>query len=522
MIAFSPPSIEEFSQSKTSSISRIVLKGDIVTMNMNRDIIPNGRLCIEGKAIVAIARTGESLPQEFQHTQTIETGGTIYPGLIDLHNHLPYNIIPLWQVDRQFQNRIEWQKIPQYYPAVSAPFGLLNRHPDTKYRRSIIRFAECRGLFGGATTGHGMALTNGAFYEGLMRNVELPGAPELPTAKSYTADFKPKQLADMLDWTGQGRPYIYHLSEGLAPYGEQVFRELQQVPGGLNPQLICIHCVGIPTDGWNALSAIAGIVWSPTSNLLLYGQTCNIKEAKQRNISIAIGADWSPSGCKNLLGELKVAREVSRHMGNVLSDEELVRGVTTIPSTMIGWEKYLGSLEAGKWADLLVLSGSGGDPYARLVEAKETSIQAVIIDGRVRLAKKADGLFTTDQQSTEEVTIGGKSYLLDLAEAGTDGVGGLKLSEAIVNIQYGLQHLPDWENQRKALATAGINDQEAEWYIEDEMHPGDFASLLTKAAQLPVEPMSLEPMTAVDDPDFAPAMQRSRNMPDYAKRAFDN
>lgn len=500
---------------------RFVVSGDVVTMNRGREVVRGGRLCIQGQTIVAVLRAGEPPPVAFEHAAQVQTNGTIYPGLIDLHNHLPYNMIPLWQVDRRFDNRKEWQNIVDYYPAVTAPFKLLNEHPtDPDYVRAIVRYAECKGLVGGITTGHGMSLTNKTLYEGLIRNIEQPLDPGLPVVKSYTADFPAEKLAEMLDWTKQGKPYIYHLSEGVGAYGEKWFRQLQGAEGGLNDHLICIHCVGIPTDGWNAMKQLAGIVWSPTSNLLLYGRTCNVREAADRGISVAIGVDWAPSGCKNILGELKVARAVSSHMGGVLSEADIVAGATSVPAAMIGWSNLLGSLASGKRADFLVLEGTGGDPYAKLIDARETSIRAVVIDGRVRLGE-ANGLVIADPLSSESVSIGGKSYVVDLAEPGDSTVGGMKLAEAVVKLQYGLAHLPNFEGDAAGLVLAGEPSENISLRLEDEMNVESLTSILLRDDKLPAKAMSLEPMSAVDDPHFKKAMQKSINMPDYAKEAFD-
>ena len=54
------------------------------------------------------------------------------------------------------------------------------------------------------------------------------------------------------------------------------------------------------------------MVWSPLSNLLLYGATADVAAAQAAGVSIGLGSDWSPAGSKNLLGELKVARLVKR------------------------------------------------------------------------------------------------------------------------------------------------------------------------------------------------------------------
>ena len=48
-------------------------------------------------------------------------------------------------------------------------------------------------------------------------------------------------------------------------------------------------------------------MWSPFSNLWLYGKTTDVATAQSNGMRICLGADWSPSGSKSLLGELKVA-----------------------------------------------------------------------------------------------------------------------------------------------------------------------------------------------------------------------
>ena len=58
-------------------------------------------------------------------------------------------------------------------------------------------------------------------------------------------------------------------------------------------------------DEWAPLGG--SIVWSPFSNLWLYRGTTDVLAARAAGVRICLGADWSPSGSKNLLGELKVA-----------------------------------------------------------------------------------------------------------------------------------------------------------------------------------------------------------------------
>ncbi len=121
-----------------------------------------------------------------------------------------------------------------------------------------------------------------------------------------------------------------------------------------------IHCVALQKQDFDIMKQKgASMVWSPFSNLLLYGQTADIKSAKESGITIALGSDWSPSGSKNLLGELKVAKLYNEANGKLFSDYELIAMATKNAARVIKWDKELGTLEKGKRADVIVIKGQG-------------------------------------------------------------------------------------------------------------------------------------------------------------------
>jgi 5-methylthioadenosine/S-adenosylhomocysteine deaminase len=76
----------------------------------------------------------------------------------------------------------------------------------------------------------------------------------------------------------------------------------------------------------------AGMVWSPLSNLLLYGQTARLGAARAAGVPVALGSDWAPSGSKNLLGELQAARLAAPLAGaGDVPDADLVAMATRSP-----------------------------------------------------------------------------------------------------------------------------------------------------------------------------------------------
>src|SRR5262245_5177441 len=103
------------------------LAGRVVTMNAKNDIIDNAVLYVRGGAISAVGEAGAETPEGFADVPVTRTGGTIFPGLIELHNHLPYNILPLWQVPKRYTNRDQWGSgaNPDYQKLISGPMKIL-------------------------------------------------------------------------------------------------------------------------------------------------------------------------------------------------------------------------------------------------------------------------------------------------------------------------------------------------------------------------------------------------------------
>jgi 5-methylthioadenosine/S-adenosylhomocysteine deaminase len=156
---------------------RLVLQGRIVTMNAGGRVIPDGMVCIADDTITDVVPASAGVPAAFQQAALIVTGGTLYPGLIELHNHPAYNAIPLWSVPTHYSNRGQWRADPLYKRQVANPAALLTHHPQDIYPKSFARFVECRALLGGVTTTQGLTLSSLGntvpYYEGLVRNVEM-------------------------------------------------------------------------------------------------------------------------------------------------------------------------------------------------------------------------------------------------------------------------------------------------------------------------------------------------------------
>jgi hypothetical protein len=462
----------------------------------------------------------------------IRVHGTVFPGLIELHNHLSYDALPLWQVPTRYADREQWGGggVPEYRKLVTGPMSVLGSRENLLGPPA--RYVECKALLGGTTTsqGLGLAAAGGSvrrFFRGLVRNVEDTGDPQLPAATSRIADVPADEAAGFLARLKPPHRLLLHLSEGISERARRHFTDLHLADGqwALAPTLIGIHATALTADDFAVLAAHGvGIVWSPLSNLLLYGGTADVAAAQAAGVRVALGGDWSPSGSKNLLGELKAARAAAPEQ---VGDVDLIAMATRTPAALLGWEGSLGVLAAGAHADLLVVDDSDAspdDPYRTLLEAQENDLGLVAIAGVPRLGRPAL-MEALGVDGAESVRIGGRARHLNLADPDEDPlVAGLSLGDATSSLRDAMSRLPQLaaEDERRPRLRDG-------WRLELDHQPDDDVVLppglaggfvptqLAPPLSTVLEPMTPDRLTAVDDDHFRAVLAAERNLPEQMR-----
>ncbi|HEY1955852.1 MAG TPA: amidohydrolase family protein [Polyangiaceae bacterium] len=334
---------------------------------------------VSGEKIIAVATDPASVPSG---AKIIETGGVIAPGFVDLHNHVAYDFIPFWNSGKRWQNRYQWARAAAYSTAVKVPY---NDVKNAKHECEAVKYGEFRALVGGTTSIEGsedLTCTRSwarniefeNFCSDHVREYVLP----VTALKQTDADTLNAQFA-----SGQTTAYIVHLAEGIDDSSRAEFDYMDQI-GLIKPQLVAIHGTALTVDQLNRMGQVgAKLVWSPLSNLALYGQTTNIPAAVAAGITISIAPDWSPSGSANVLGELKVADRVNRERyGSLLSDAELVQMVTSNPAKSIGMQDKIGTIAEGLYADLVVVRGDVSNPYRAIIDAQPADVLLTTVSGQ--------------------------------------------------------------------------------------------------------------------------------------------
>jgi cytosine/adenosine deaminase-related metal-dependent hydrolase len=367
---------------KTNDISgdmipHYILGGHIVTMNDGREILPDGYIEILGDEIIEIHSTPPA------GLEIISTNALIFPGLIDAHNHPVYNVLDTIPFQHIFTERYDWQNDPLYSEFKDQFNGIRDYGGNDAQETNLFKLAEVRALTAGTTMIQGFN-GNGHSYDSFAhQGMVIDNAERFPS-RVYHEVFPLRK--DLSFWQTKQTEYwdrfIIHLAEGTNQDALDEFYTWQSL-GLLDWRTTIIHGIPLGSVEWNAMSAAgASLVWSPASNVALYGETADIPGALNAGVNVALAPDWTESGSLNLLAELKVAEQINRSSWqDSISPQQLTEFITRNPAQALGIQDWAGQIRPGYQADLMVIPGDISSPYNSLVESNPADVQLTIVNG---------------------------------------------------------------------------------------------------------------------------------------------
>ncbi|MBB2205709.1 amidohydrolase family protein [Gluconacetobacter takamatsuzukensis] len=328
------------------------------------------------------------------------------PGFINTHDHIDFdNIGPRPDTGERYAHRHEWRK------GLDGHRQLQDFKPDRD--PLSVSWTELRFLVGGTTSTVAERMA-----PGLLRNLDfrdgLEGVAMTPATyrifplddasgimRTRDCDYGPQPATH--DLVAHGGAFLAHVSEGRDEAARNEFRcessetyDTTPQPGGggtshdwIMPQAVLIHAVALTPEDLDLVAARhASLVWSPRSNLSLYGQTMKVLAARQRGITIALGSDWLPSGSMNMNRELACAvRYDHGHLHDALGDAVLWRMVTLDAARVAGAEKEIGSIAVGKLADLVLFADPAHRGVHAVVRATPQDDMLVLRGGRMLVGR---------------------------------------------------------------------------------------------------------------------------------------
>ncbi|EGY16058.1 hypothetical protein VD0002_g9053 [Verticillium dahliae] len=416
----------------TSDSGTTLFKGTVLT---SAGALPNARLLVSNGRISYVGRQCGFKADESDATVIECVGSVISPGFINTHEHIEYaTVTPLKDIGERADHRHDWRRGLRGHTIRPAPVN--------GSAVEATAWGELRHLFSGTTS-----IVGGAMAPGLTRNLDYVAGvgPEIPAPVATWDIFPLNDAAGILrngdcdygpnmttaEKAGKLYRYMAHVGEGVDAEAENEFRCLSSATydttpmaggGGLStdiiaPNLALIHALGLTKSDFDLVAARqATVVWSPRSNVFLYGKTLDVQYLLDAGITVALGTDWLPSGSATMAREAVCGFAATKACyGHALDAKTLWEMMTINAAKVAGFDRHLGSFEVGKLADVAVFAGAPReDAFAQAVFSSGEDVELVMRGGKVLLA--AEKIKRAATGACESVVVGHSNKTLCVEE----------------------------------------------------------------------------------------------------------
>jgi 5-methylthioadenosine/S-adenosylhomocysteine deaminase len=413
-------------QDGKTSVDLMISGGTVVTMDAQRTIVEDGAVAIQGDAIVAVGPRA-AVESAYAPARTIDAhGALVLPGFINGHTHAPMTLF------RGIKDDVTLDVWLQKYI-----FPAEAKNVTEDFVRWGTRLAAAEMIRSGVTTYADMYYFEDAIAEETkaagMRGVlgetiidfPVPDSPSPAQTLAYTEKFLQRWKGDALihaaiaphsiytcsqktlqDAAALARKYhapiLIHVAEtkkeladSREKNGTTPVQYLARI-GLLGPDVVAAHCVWVDeTDRKILAEHGTGCVHNPSSNMMLASGVAPVPELRAAGVATGLGTD-GPAGSNNdldLMEEMDLAaklQKVAKMDPQALSAEAVVEMATIDGARALHMEKEIGSLEAGKKADVILISLDEPnavpmyDVYSQLAYAlKASDVRTVVIGGKV-------------------------------------------------------------------------------------------------------------------------------------------
>jgi hypothetical protein len=406
-----PSSHETCVQTAAGASDWTYIEGTILTFEKP---LVGGGILYNGQGVLTCSGCdcrAEAIAQKARRLSCPEA--VISPALINAHDHLGWAAAKPgnWGLDR-FEHRNDWRGGKRDHDKVSVP-----KSGDDVANA----LGEIRQLMTGTVSIAGSSSVAGflrnlddhRYLEGLITEPVFYSTFPLENGSDYDfrvddcAYTRQKYIADLANGLN-----LMHVAEGIDDAARNEFLCLSSanrggfdVTGANNSY---VHAIGLLTpDAQKMATNGTAVVWSPRSNVSLYGNTAPVTLYRQLGINIALGTDWTPSGSAHLNRELQCAAQLNaRHYDYAFSDRDLWLMATAQAASALKVEQRLGRLHPGLIADVAVYRLKGArNPYQAIFQAEARETALVIRGGKVLYGDAA--LLDAMQEPCETIDVCG-------------------------------------------------------------------------------------------------------------------
>ena len=412
--------------STASSVDTLITAAHVLTMDGTDRVFSPGAVAIKGGRIVAVGRPAELSALYSPKQKISRPRSVVLPGLVNTHTHAAMNLLrgiaddlPLMDWLTKFIFPAEGRNVsPAFVKAgtllacAEMVRGGTTTFADMYYFESDVASAvdQCgmRAVLGETWLDfpvpdhkdlpESIAVTR-AFLEKWKGHPRVIAAvaPHAPFTNSKESLVAAHDLA--LEFKA---PLLIHVSETkdeqkqiAEKYGMTPARWLESI-GFLGPNVLAAHGVWLDADDMRLFAERhVGLAHNPESNMKLASGIAPVVAERKAGIAVGLGTD-GVAGSNNDLDMWEAMdfagklAKVSTMDPTALPAKDLLRMATIEGARAMKLDDRIGSLEAGKSADLVAvdLGGAGTMPvwdlYSTLVYAvKESDVSLTMVEGKV-------------------------------------------------------------------------------------------------------------------------------------------
>ena len=408
----------------------LVTGATIVSMDADRRVIENGFLAVRGDQIVDI---GQDFALHYPKgivvkTRIDATGKLIIPGLINGHTHVPMTLIRGLKDDvvlddwlHKFIFPAEARNVTEDYVRWGSRLGLAEMirsgtttFADMYYFEDAVaeetKAAGLRGVLGETwidfpAPDNKNEAEMAAYTESFIKKWQ--GDPLIRAAVAphsiYTCSEKTLRDASALARRYHA-PILIHLAEmrkefvdSLEKNGTTPVQYLERIEV-LGPDVLAAHCIWTDNTDMKVLAERqVGCVHNPSSNMMLASGVAPVVDQRTAGMRVGLGTD-GPAGSNNdlnMMEEMDLAAKLQKTYRvdpRALGAKGALEMATIEGARALHMENEIGSLEAGKKADFVLLSLNAPnavpmyDVYSQIVYAlKGSDIETVVAGGKTLL-----------------------------------------------------------------------------------------------------------------------------------------
>jgi 5-methylthioadenosine/S-adenosylhomocysteine deaminase len=417
-------------QGAPRGVDILITHGTVITMAGPN--IEDGAVAINKGRIVAVGKSADMVNRFIGREIIVARGMAIMPGFVNAHTHVPMTLFRGIADDRDLMDWLQHF----IFPAEA-------KNVDRDFVRWGTRLAAAEMIASGTTT-----FTDMYYFEsdiaaeakkaGLravvgetMIDFPAPDNKTWDAAVAYVRDFVKRWHGDRLITpalaphapytvsrahleqvralaTELHAPILIHVAEtknegaqikdntaGLSPtaYLDSI--------GFLGHDVVAAHGIWLTADDIKTLAAKrVGVAHCPESNMMLASGVAPVVDLRHANVALGLGTD-GPAGSNNNLDMVEEAasaarlQKITRGDPKALSARDVLEMATLGGARALGMEDRIGTLEAGKQADVIVidLQAPKSQPVysvesAIVYAASGSSVVTTICDGKLLMRNR--------------------------------------------------------------------------------------------------------------------------------------